>query len=86
MAQSLKIIHWEKFEIAAPAFLILVGMPLTYSISDGIALGFITYPLSMIAAKRGKEVSPIMYSLLRCLRHLLWILPAANVVQFNCTK
>ncbi len=76
MAQSLKNIHWEKFEIAAPAFLILVGMPLTYSISDGIALGFITYPLSMIAAKRGKEVSPIMYGLAVVFVIFLWILQA----------
>ncbi|KRK48582.1 NCS2 family permease [Secundilactobacillus kimchicus] len=77
MAQSLKNIHWEKFEIAAPAFLILVGMPLTYSISDGIALGFITYPLSMIAAKRGKEVSPIMYGLAVVFIFFLWILQEA---------
>ncbi|MFC6254716.1 NCS2 family permease [Secundilactobacillus hailunensis] len=76
MAQSLKNIHWEKFEIAAPAFLILVGMPLTYSISDGIALGFITYPLSMIAAKKGKEVSPIMYGLAVVFIAFLWILQA----------
>ncbi|PWG00555.1 NCS2 family permease [Levilactobacillus bambusae] len=63
MAQSLKQIHWEDFEIAAPAFLMVIGMPLTYSISDGIALGFITYPLTMIAAKRGKEVGAMMYGL-----------------------
>ncbi|ANZ60774.1 NCS2 family permease [Secundilactobacillus paracollinoides] len=77
MAQSLTKVHWDKFEIAAPAFLILVGMPLTYSISDGIALGFITYPLSMIAAKRGKEVSPIMYGLAVVFVIFLWILQAS---------
>ncbi|MFC6260967.1 NCS2 family permease [Levilactobacillus fujinensis] len=77
MAQSLKNIHWEKFEIAAPAFLIVVGMPLTYSISDGIALGFITYPLTMLAAKRGKEVGPMMYGLAVIFILFLWILNAA---------
>lgn len=77
MAQSLTKVHWDKFEIAAPSFLILVGMPLTYSISDGIALGFITYPLSMIAAKRGKEVSPIMYGLAVVFVIFLWILQAS---------
>ena len=41
MAQSLKEIKWHEMEIAIPSFLILLGMPLTYSISDGIALGFI---------------------------------------------
>ncbi|WP_341779034.1 NCS2 family permease [Levilactobacillus sp. HBUAS70063] len=76
MAQSLKNIHWEKFEVAAPAFLIVLGMPLTYSISDGIALGFITYPLTMIAAKRGKEVGPMMYGLAVVFILFLWILNA----------
>ena len=60
MAQSLRQIEWGKLEIAIPSFLILIGMPLTYSISDGIALGVIFYPITMLAAKRGKELSPIM--------------------------
>ena len=59
----MKRVHWEKLEVAIPAFLIVIGMPLTYSISDGMALGLIMYPLTMIAAKRGKEVHPIMYAL-----------------------
>ncbi|MBS9335754.1 NCS2 family permease [Fructobacillus papyrifericola] len=63
MAGNLKKIQWEDMAIAAPAFLIVIGMPLTYSISDGIALGFIAYPITMIAAKRGKEVNFLMYAL-----------------------
>ncbi|WP_281828675.1 MULTISPECIES: NCS2 family permease [Lactobacillus] len=63
MASNLKKIDWEKFEIAFPAFLIVVGMPLTYSISDGLALGMIAYPIIMIASKRYKEVSIMMYIL-----------------------
>jgi AGZA family xanthine/uracil permease-like MFS transporter len=63
MAANLRNIKWDDLAIAIPSFLIVLGMPLTYSISDGIALGFIMYPLTMIAAKRGKEVSPIMYGL-----------------------
>ncbi|WP_251716363.1 NCS2 family permease [Lactobacillus agrestimuris] len=63
MASNLKYINWEKFEIAFPAFLIVVGMPLTYSISDGLALGMIAYPITMIAAKRYKEISVMMYIL-----------------------
>ncbi|EOB3406828.1 NCS2 family permease [Enterococcus hirae] len=74
MAQSLRQIEWGKLEIAIPAFLILIGMPLTYSISDGIALGFIFYPITMIAAKRGKEVSPIMYLLFFVFIGFIWIL------------
>lgn len=74
MAQSLRQIEWGKMEIAIPAFLILIGMPLTYSISDGIALGFIFYPITMLATKRGKEVSPIMYALFFVFIGFMWIL------------
>ncbi len=63
MAQSMKEIDWSKFEIAMPAFLTIVGMPLTYNISYGIAFGFLAYPLTMMAAGRRKEINPIMYIL-----------------------
>ena len=74
MAQNFKNIAWDKLEIAIPAFLIIIGMPLTYSISDGIGLGFIMYPITMIAAKRGKEVSPMMYVLFFVFIAFMWIL------------
>ncbi|WP_088106119.1 NCS2 family permease [Halalkalibacter urbisdiaboli] len=63
MASSLRLIEWDKFEIAVPAFLTVVAMPLTYSIATGIALGFVMYPITMLAKGRGKEVHPIMYVL-----------------------
>lgn len=63
MAQSMKQIDWHKFEIAMPAFLTIVGMPLTYNISYGFAFGILFYPLTMWAAGRRKEVTPIMYVL-----------------------
>lgn len=63
MAENLRNINWDDFAIAAPAFLIVIGMPLTYSISDGIALGFILYPIMMIATKRAGKVHPLMYAL-----------------------
>lgn len=63
MAQNLAKINWNKFEVAFPAFLVVVGMPLTYNISDGLALGMIAYPITMIASKHYKEISPMMYIL-----------------------
>lgn len=63
MAGNLKKINWDKFEIAFPAFLTVFGMPLTYSISDGLALGMIAYPITMLASKQAKKVSPMMYAL-----------------------
>lgn len=74
MAQSLKHVNWGEMEIAIPSFLIVIGMPLTYSISDGLALGVILYPITMIAAKRGKEVHPIMYLLFFIFIGFMWIL------------
>lgn len=63
MAANLAGIEWTKLEVGIPAFLIVVGMPLTYSISDGIALGIFMYPITMFAAKRGKEVNTVMWIL-----------------------
>jgi len=74
MAQSMKGIHWEKFEIALPAFLTVLAMPLTYNITYGIAFGFLAYPLTMIAAGRRKEVNGIMYGLFFVFLLLLYII------------
>jgi len=63
MVSSLGKIDWNKFEIAVPAFLIIIAMPLTYSIATGIAIGFIFYPITMLVKGRGKEIHPIMYLL-----------------------
>ncbi|QKS70405.1 NCS2 family permease [Paenalkalicoccus suaedae] len=64
MAGAISNIDWKKFEIAVPAFFTMIAMPLTYSIATGIALGFIMYPITMVAKGRAKEVHPIMYVLL----------------------
>ena len=74
MAQNTAHIQWDKMEIAVPAFLILIGMPLTYSISDGLALGLITYPICMVATKRTKEITPMMWILFFVFIIFLWVL------------
>jgi len=61
MVSNLRHIEWDKFEIAVPAFLTLIAMPLTYSIATGIAIGFIFYPITMIVKGRIKEIHPVMY-------------------------
>jgi len=63
MSTALKKIEWDHFEIAVPAFLTIIAMPLTYSIATGIAIGFIFYPITMIMKGRIKEVHPMMYAL-----------------------
>ncbi|GAB9259926.1 NCS2 family permease [Ligilactobacillus animalis] len=74
MAQSMARITWTKLEIAIPAFLTVAGMPLTYSISDGLALGFIAYPITMIAARKSKEVPALMYVLFFVFVIFFWVL------------
>lgn len=74
MAANTARIHWHRLEIAVPSFMILLGMPLTYSISDGLALGLITYPICMLAAKRGKEITPMMWALFVIFLILMWVL------------
>ncbi len=61
MMDGLKNIDWKDTEEAFPAFLILVTMPLTYSIATGIGVGFIAYPLLKVVRGRGREVSPMLY-------------------------
>ncbi len=64
MASQLKGIEWDDFTYAAPAFVTVIMMILTYSISDGMALGFVTYAVTMIASGRIKEINPIIWALL----------------------
>ncbi|WP_066320374.1 NCS2 family permease [Bacillus sp. FJAT-29814] len=61
MVSSLGKIEWTRFEIAVPAFLTVIAMPLSYSIATGIGLGFIFYPITMLVKGRAKEIHPIMY-------------------------
>ena len=63
MVSALGDIEWKKLEIAVPAFLTLVSMPLTYSIANGIALGLVAYPITMIVAGRRRELHPVIYAL-----------------------
>ncbi|RSL32398.1 NCS2 family permease [Salibacterium salarium] len=63
MASSLRLIDWSKFEVALPAFLTVLAMPMTYSIATGIAFGFIFYPITMLVKGRTRDVHPIMYIL-----------------------
>ena len=74
MVSALRDIQWDRFEVALPAFLVVIGMPLTYNISYGIAFGFLTYPIMMVAAGRRKDVNPIMWILFLLFILLLYVL------------
>lgn len=61
MMSDIGNIEWSKPELALPSFLIIIGIPLTYSITNGIGFGFVSYGLIMIAMGRFKEVTPVMW-------------------------
>ena len=63
MAAQLTEIRWTKMEIAIPAFLTIVTMPFTYSIANGIGVGFISFALMSTFAGKAKEVHWIMWLL-----------------------
>lgn len=64
MAQQMKNINWDDLVYAIPAFITIISMILTYSISNGIAFGFIAYAVAMCAAGRAREVKPTVWVLL----------------------
>jgi len=63
MVGSVTSIDFEDFTEAFPAFLTIIFMPLAYSIADGIAFGFIAYPVVKLVAGRGSEVHWLVYIL-----------------------
>jgi len=64
-------IKWNDFEIAIPAFLTIIIMPFTYSIADGIGVGFVAYVLIKAFRGKFKEIHP-----------LLWVTAALFIVYF----
>ena len=54
-------IDWDDPSESVPAFLTLAGIPLTYSIADGLALGFISYPVLKVLAGKGRDIGPVSY-------------------------
>ena len=63
MVGQLKEIDWSDKAIVIPSFLTIIMMMLTYSISTGIAVGFIFFPIVKLAQGKAKEVNIVMYIL-----------------------
>ncbi|HDL08758.1 MAG TPA: NCS2 family permease, partial [Desulfobacteraceae bacterium] len=63
MIQNVKKIKWPDYGESIPAFLTIIGIPLSYSIADGLALGFISYPIIKLFSGKGKDVDWAMYPL-----------------------
>lgn len=61
MMRTVSEIHWDSLEDAFPAFLTIVGIPLTYNISWGIGLGFISFVLIKLFHGNAKDIHPLMW-------------------------
>ncbi len=61
MFSQVRFIDWDDATEALPAFFIILGIPLFFSIADGMALGFIAWPLLKVFAGRGRSVPWLMY-------------------------
>ncbi len=71
MAGNVRLIRWDDPAESIPSFLIILLMPLTYSIAEGLAIGFITYPLIKAFQGKGHEISLAV-----------WILAGIFVLRF----
>jgi adenine/guanine/hypoxanthine permease len=63
MARNLLKVDWTDITESFPAFLVLAGIPFTWSIADGIAFGFIAYPALKLFSGRPREASWLVYAL-----------------------
>ena len=63
MISAVKKIEFNDLTEAIPSFIALLIMPLTYSISDGIAAGMISYVVINVCSGKAKKISPLMYVL-----------------------
>ena len=63
MAEQIKNVEFDNFSESIPAFVCMLMMPLTYSISNGILIGMITYVLMNMICGKFKKLSPAMYIL-----------------------
>ena len=61
LAGNVRDVDWSDYTLAIPAFLAMLMMPLTYSITNGIGIGCIAFSLMRLVAGRGKEVPMAMY-------------------------
>lgn len=60
MMASVANVNWGDVTDALPAFLTMIAMPLTFSISDGLAMGFVAFPIVKRLGGRGDEVNPLV--------------------------
>ena len=80
MMQQVKNIEWDDLEIAIPAFLTIVLMPFTYSITAGIGAGFVVYVLIKVVRGKSSLIHPLMWGIASLFVVYFAIDPIKNVL------
>ncbi|MBU6534175.1 NCS2 family permease [Streptomyces sp. NPDC057245] len=78
LAGSIREIDWSDFTIAIPAFVTMLMMPFTYSITNGIGMGFLTFSVLRLAAGRGREV-PVAMHVVSAVFAFYYLMPALGL-------
>ncbi|HET6966623.1 MAG TPA: NCS2 family permease, partial [Ornithinibacter sp.] len=81
MMQQVKAIEWDDLEIAIPAFLTIILMPFTYSITVGIGAGFVTFVLIKVVLGKVREVHPMMWLVAALFLVYFFIAPLTELVS-----
>jgi AGZA family xanthine/uracil permease-like MFS transporter len=63
MMRLVQAIDWSDPEVAFPAFMLIAGVPLTFSIAAGIGFGVIAHVVVKVVNGKARQVSPLMYAL-----------------------
>jgi AGZA family xanthine/uracil permease-like MFS transporter len=63
MMHNITRIRWTAPDESIPSFLTIITMPLTFSIANGLAIGFVSYPLIKLFCGKGREVHWMVYLL-----------------------
>jgi len=73
MIKNVRKIDWDDYSEAIPSFLVILGIPLSFSISDGLSMGIIIYPIIKFLAGKSKDIGMIHWalSLIFVLRYIL---------------
>ena len=61
MLRNVSQIDWEDVTESVPAFLTMLMMPLSFSITDGIGFGLVSLAFLKLVTGRGREINPIVY-------------------------
>jgi adenine/guanine/hypoxanthine permease len=75
MCSAITRIDWDDYTESIPAFIVMLGIPLTYSIGDGLALGFLTYAFVKLLSGRARQ-----------LHWIYWVLGALMLLYFTTIR